>query len=71
MTLPTVVFITALPCEFEAVAEYFDERKEQCHPKGTVYEVGKYLGKHETWQVAVVEIGKTNPSAAQETERAS
>ncbi len=66
----TVVFITALPLEYQAVAAYLTECKEEAHPEGTLYEVGNYPGKNTCWRVAVVEIGQGNPNAAQATERA-
>jgi tetratricopeptide (TPR) repeat protein/nucleoside phosphorylase len=66
----TVVFITALPLEYQAVVAYLTECKEEAHSEGTLYEVGNYPGKNTCWRVAVVEIGQGNPNAAQATERA-
>jgi len=66
----TVVFITALPCEYQAVAAYLTQLQEEPHPEGTLYEVGNYQNHHLHWRVAVVETGQGNPKAALETERA-
>lgn len=66
----TVVFITALPCEYRAVAAYLTQLQEEPHPEGTLYEVGNYQNHNVHWRVAVVETGQGNPKAALETERA-
>lgn len=70
MTLPTVVFITALPCEFKAVFHYITNSQEQQHAQGTIYQVGEYPTEDPHWQVAIVETGQNNTVAALETERA-
>jgi nucleoside phosphorylase len=66
----TVVFITALPCEYQAVAAYLTQLQEEMHPEGTLYGVGNYQNHHVHWRVAIVETGQGNPKAALETERA-
>ena len=58
--------LTALPIEYKAVRGHLIEPKEILHPKGTVYEVGRF----ETWEVLITETGQGNPNAAVETERA-
>lgn len=63
---PTVVFITALSCEFKAVTKFLTDLKEEVLPTGTIYQIGKYQGQH----IAIAEVGQTNPRAAMETERA-
>lgn len=70
MTLPTVVFITALPCEFKAVADYLTSPQEEQHPQGTIYHLGEYPAENPRWRVAVAEAGQTNSVAAFETGRA-
>ena len=71
MTLPTVVFITALSREFKAVADYLTSPlQEEQHPQGKIYHWDEYPAKNPRWQVVVVEAGQTNHVAAFETERA-
>jgi nucleoside phosphorylase len=70
MTLPTVVFITALPCEFKAVADYLTSPQEEQHRQGTIYHLGEYPAENPRWRVAVAEAGQTNSVAAFETGRA-
>jgi nucleoside phosphorylase len=65
------VIVTALPIEFSAVCEHLDDRKEDTHPNGTVYERGRFRpASGREWEVIVVEIGAGNPGAAAEVERA-
>lgn len=65
------VIITALPAEFKAVRSHLKNIKEDRHPQGTVYDIGRFEGRgREIWSVAVVEAGAGNPSAAAEAERA-
>ncbi len=63
--------VTALPVEFAAVCEHLEDRSEDTHPQGTVYERGRFrpTGGGE-WEVVVVEIGAGNAGAAAEVERA-
>lgn len=49
MTLPTVVFITALPCEFKAVAQHLSARQDVEHPEGTIYQVAEYPAHQPQW----------------------
>ncbi len=52
----TVVFITALRLECDAVTAYLEGKTEYKTSDGTVYETGEYLtpeGKH--WKIFVVE----------------
>jgi nucleoside phosphorylase/tetratricopeptide (TPR) repeat protein len=65
------VILTAIPVEYSAVRFHLSDMKEKIHPKGTVYEIGKFLCPDGTfWSVAITEIGAGNLSAAMETERA-
>ncbi len=64
------VIVTALPLEFDAVCSYLCKSEEVEHPQGTIYTKGQYVGNKNTWDVLVAEVGKNNPIASQETERA-
>lgn len=64
------VIITALPIEFEAVCHYLKDTKEIQHPKGTIYSKGYFHYGRNIWEILVAEVGKGDPAAAQETERA-
>lgn len=64
------VIITALPVEFNAVRRHLADIREEDHPKGTVYERGKFIAGDRVWDLGVVEIGRSNPAAALEAERA-
>ena len=65
------VIVTALPIEFTAVCERLEDRKEDRHPQGTVYECGRFRpATGREWEVIVVEIGAGNTGAAAEVERA-
>ncbi|TQJ87861.1 hypothetical protein [Streptomyces sp. SLBN-31] len=65
---PTVVVLTALPCEFQAVRRLLSDVHEDAHPQGTLFDVGRVPGL--PWQVALAEIGEGNSGAAAHTERA-
>jgi nucleoside phosphorylase len=60
------VILTALAVEYQAVREHLTAITEHTHPKGTVYETGRF----EEWEVLIAETGPGNQSAAVETERA-
>lgn len=62
--------ITALPLEFRAIISYLSNLEDIEHPQGTIYSKGQFTGEKSSWEVLVAEIGKNNPVAAQETERA-
>jgi nucleoside phosphorylase len=64
---PTVVVLTALPLEFQAVREQLADVRVVEH-QGTLFDVGQVPGL--PWRVAVVEIGEGNIGAAAHTERA-
>lgn len=62
----TVVVLTALDVEFDAVLELLDSPRRERHPHGTRYMVGDSKG----WKVAIVEAGTGDSRASLETERA-
>src|ERR1022692_2748564 len=65
------VIVTALPIEFSAVCEHLEDRKEDRHPQGTVYECGRFRpATGREWEAIVIEIGAGNTGAAAEVERA-
>ncbi len=68
--LPWVVIVTALPIEFTAVTSHLTDLLERVHPKGAVYECGIFRSDGQFWNVAVIETGPGNETAALETERA-
>ncbi|MEU6254152.1 hypothetical protein [Streptomyces sp. NPDC047043] len=65
---PTVVVLTALSLEFQAVRRLLSHVHDVPHPQGTLFDVGRVPGL--PWQVALVEIGDGNLGAAALTERA-
>ncbi|NET33815.1 MAG: 5'-methylthioadenosine/S-adenosylhomocysteine nucleosidase [Cyanothece sp. SIO1E1] len=69
--IPCVVILTALPEEFLAVKAHLSNVREEIHSESkTVYERGQFLSRQVTWDVAIVETGQGNSSAADETQRA-
>ncbi len=68
--LPTVLVLTALEMEYEAVRAYLSKITPRPHPRGTFYEQGLYPAISPRCRVVVGEIGPRNSSAAQETQRA-
>lgn len=68
--MPCAVVLTALPVEYLAVRTHLSDLHEETHPKGTIYERGKFAADGQTWDVGLVEIGAGNPGAALEAERA-
>ena len=68
--MPRAVIITAIPVEYKAVRAYLKERKEQVHPRGTIYEQGKFSANEQVWDVGIVEIGAGDSGAAAQAERA-
>jgi nucleoside phosphorylase len=65
---PTVVVLTALPLEFQAVREQLSDVRMVEHPQATLFDVGRVPGL--PWRVALGEIGEGNSGAAVHTERA-
>lgn len=64
------VILTALPVEYKAVRAHLSGLKEEIHPRGTVYERGRFDALGHVWEVGIVEIGSGNPEAALEAGRA-
>ncbi|MFH8768801.1 5'-methylthioadenosine/S-adenosylhomocysteine nucleosidase [Streptomyces sp. NPDC017958] len=66
---PTLVILTALPVEYEAVRERLTGCEPLVHPSGTRVERGRLAGTE--WHVALAQIGEGNQTAAIVTERLS
>ena len=64
-----VVILTALAEEFLEVEKYVPARHQRRHPDGTIYECGRFARGETVWDVAIVETGQGNSSAADETRR--
>ncbi|MFJ8062565.1 nucleosidase [Streptomyces sp. NPDC096142] len=52
---PTVLVLTALPLEYDAVRAHVEEREELVHPDGTRVERGRLPGT--PWRIALSELG--------------
>ncbi|MFE2882070.1 nucleosidase [Streptomyces sp. NPDC059272] len=52
---PTVLVLTALPLEYDAVRAQVEQREERVHPDGTRVEQGQLPGTR--WHVALCELG--------------
>lgn len=65
----TVVILTALPLEFEAVRAY-GEHWQEVECKGTLYEQDIFSTNAWSWRVVIAQIGAGNVGAALEVERA-
>jgi nucleoside phosphorylase len=65
----TVVILTALPVEFEAVRAY-GEHWQEVECKGTLYERSIFSTEVWSWRVVIAQIGAGNVGAALEVERA-
>jgi|GEM_PF-2275977 len=68
--MPRAVILTAIPVEYMAVRTYLTELQEKVHPRGTIYEQGRFSANDQVWNVGIVEIGAGNPGAAGQAERA-
>jgi nucleoside phosphorylase len=68
--MPCAVILTALSVEYLAVRAYLTDLHEEIHPKGTIYERGRFTSVGRIWDVGIVEIGAGNTGAALEAERA-
>jgi len=69
-SLPRAVILTAIPVEFKAVRAHINDRFEEEHSKGNVYEIGTFYGEKNNWNVLVAEVGAGNAMCCLETERA-
>jgi nucleoside phosphorylase len=66
-----VVILTALSLEYKAIRTHLKNIREKTHPRGTVYEEGRFVASDGSpWEVYIAEIGAGNSTAARETERA-
>ncbi|MFI6644041.1 hypothetical protein [Streptomyces sp. NPDC050504] len=65
---PTVVVLTALQVEYEAVRRHMTDAREVELPQGTLLDVGRMPGLN--WNVALAETGPTNTRAALVTQAA-
>ena len=68
--LGTIVVLTALTLERDAVLAHLQDVQEELHPRGTVYKVGKFCTVQGSWNVVVGQTGQGNPRAGIEAERA-
>jgi Leucine-rich repeat (LRR) protein/nucleoside phosphorylase/predicted MPP superfamily phosphohydrolase len=68
--MPCAVILTALRVEYLAVRAHLTALREEIHPKGTIYERGRFDSESQVWDVGIVEIGAGNVGAALEAERA-
>ncbi|MGQ4382957.1 5'-methylthioadenosine/S-adenosylhomocysteine nucleosidase family protein [Streptomyces sp. SAS_270] len=66
-TEPTVVILTALPSEYDAVRAHIPDAEERVHDEGTYVEWGRLPDT--PWHVAVAELGPGALNAAVLTER--
>jgi len=66
----TVLILTPLPVEFDAVIRFLDNREEPAVIDTAAYESGKFTGKHHEYRVVVCEPGMKNVDMALATERA-
>ncbi|WP_413098748.1 hypothetical protein [Streptomyces sp. Inha503] len=64
----SLVVLTALDVEYEAVRAHLVDPRPRLHPAGTLFEVGRLDGT--PWRVALAELGDGNQGAAVLTERA-
>jgi adenosylhomocysteine nucleosidase len=55
-TSPTVVVLTALPVEYDAVRAHLGDPEELVHPDGTRVECGRLAGT--PWTLAIAELGE-------------
>jgi nucleoside phosphorylase len=65
-----VVILTALAEEFLEVEKHVPNLHQKQHPDGTIYECGRFTRGDAVWDVAIIETGQGNSSAADETRRA-
>jgi nucleoside phosphorylase len=65
----TIVILTALPLEYEAVVAYLPQRRKEIKSDNTIYEIGDYVTPKAPWQVVVGKLAaQGNYQAARETE---
>ncbi|MBT9317480.1 phosphorylase family protein [Leptothoe spongobia] len=64
------VILTAISTEFKAVRALLTNSQRVKHPEGNIYEQGTFTANQRTWAIGIAEIGKGDPTAASQTERA-
>ena len=66
------VILTALAAEYKAARDQLALATvhERVHNRGTIYEVGLFMGAKADWEVCLVEVGAGNAAASFEAERA-
>lgn len=64
------VVITMVDVEYQAVRRYLGSGPREQVEHGTIYEVGRFSGRHHEWSVAATQIGPGNDVASVELERA-
>lgn len=66
----TVLILTPLPLEYDAVIKHITGEQETIFKDQAAYEVGQFIGKHHTYTVVVREPGMKNVDMALATEKA-
>jgi nucleoside phosphorylase len=66
----SVLILTPLPVEFNAVARHMENRLEPVFKDAAAYEQGTFVGRHHRYRVVVREPGMKNVDMALATERA-
>ena len=68
--MPCAVILTAINIEYSAVRVHLTDLHEETHPRGSVYERGKFANNGKSWEVGIVEVGAGNAGTSIEAERA-
>lgn len=64
------VILTALELEYKSVLAHLSDIEELKHPRGNIYDKGKFDSGDQEWDVLVVQTGKGNSPAGMYAERA-
>lgn len=67
--MPRAVILTLHSTDYQAVRSYLSNIREEENFTGTIYEVGKFLGDSQEWEIVIAEIEPGNSNAATETEK--
>ena len=57
------VILTALEVEYLAVRNHLDDVRTVAHPRGTLYEVGRFVSGGFEWEVVIAQVGAGNAPA--------
>lgn len=68
--MSSVVILTALGVEYQAVRDCLQNLHEETDSQGTVYERGKFVANEWTWDVGIAEVGMGDVGAAVATKGA-